>query len=111
MNDISVLLNRTGLGADIPLAGSLLQLLLSLILNLGLALLYNSLNKKRKKSHEMMHSMVYIGLIMTGAMLLIASNPIVAVGLFGAVSIVPLPNGGTESHRHVLYLPLCRCGD
>lgn len=67
---------------------SILQLSLALILMLFLSLIYKSLNSDREDSHIMMHAMVYIGVIMTGTIMLIASNPIVAIGLFGAISIV-----------------------
>lgn len=84
----------TSISSDSPLVwdhsifGSILQLSLALILMLFLALIYKKLNSEQEDCHIMMHAMVYIGVIMTGTIMLISSNPVVAIGLFGAISIV-----------------------
>jgi uncharacterized membrane protein YhiD involved in acid resistance len=73
---------------DYSIAGSFLQLGITLVLVSLIALTYRKLNREREDSHILMLSIIYIGVIMAGAMMLIASNFVVALGLFGAVSIV-----------------------
>jgi len=85
MNSIN---NKAPLIWDYTVFSSILQLSLALILMLFLALIYKKLNSDVEDSHIMMHAMVYIGVIMTGTIMLISSNPVVAIGLFGAISIV-----------------------
>ncbi len=73
---------------DFSILASLSRLGFSFVLTLFLAIAYKSLHSDKEDCHVIMHSIIYVGVIMSGAMMLIASNMVVAFGLIGAVSIV-----------------------
>ena len=56
--------------------------------NFWLAEIYKIMNKSKRENHVMMQSMVFISVILAGAMMVIGNNLAVAFGLVGAVSIV-----------------------
>ncbi len=56
--------------------------------NFWLAEVYKIMNKSKQNNHLMMQSMVFISVILAGAMMVIGNNLAVAFGLVGAVSIV-----------------------
>ena len=56
--------------------------------NFWLAEIYKIMNKSRRENYVMMQSMVFISVILAGAMMVIGNNLAVAFGLVGAVSIV-----------------------
>ena len=56
--------------------------------NFWLAEIYKMMNKSKRDNHLMMQSMVFISVILAGAMMVIGNNLAVAFGLVGAVSIV-----------------------
>ncbi len=56
--------------------------------NFWLAEIYKMINKSKRDNHLMMQSMVFISVILAGAMMVIGNNLAVAFGLVGAVSIV-----------------------
>ena len=56
--------------------------------NFWLAEVYKIMNKSRRDNYVMMQSMVFISVILAGAMMVIGNNLAVAFGLVGAVSIV-----------------------
>lgn len=56
--------------------------------NFWLAEIYKIMNKSRRDNYVMMQSMVFISVILAGAMMVIGNNLAVAFGLVGAVSIV-----------------------
>ena len=56
--------------------------------NFWLAEVYKIMNKSRRDNYMMMQSMVFISVILAGAMMVIGNNLAVAFGLVGAVSIV-----------------------
>ncbi len=56
--------------------------------NFWLAEVYKIMNKSRRENYVMMQSMVFISVILAGAMMVIGNNLAVAFGLVGAVSIV-----------------------
>ena len=56
--------------------------------NFWLAEVYKIMNKSRRDNYIMMQSMVFISVILAGAMMVIGNNLAVAFGLVGAVSIV-----------------------
>ncbi len=66
----------------------LLRLGMTFMLTLILSQLYRYTNREKRDSHVMMHSMVYIGTILSGAMMIIGTNLATAFGLLGAVSII-----------------------
>lgn len=61
---------------------------LAAIHNFWLAEIYKIMNKSKRENHVMMQSMVFISVILAGAMMVIGNNLAVAFGLVGAVSIV-----------------------
>ena len=56
--------------------------------NFWLAEIYKVMNKSKQNNHLMMQSMVFISVILAGAMMVIGNNLAVAFGLVGAVSII-----------------------
>ena len=56
--------------------------------NFWLAEVYKIMNKSRRENYVMMQSMVFISVILAGAMMVIGNNLAVAFGLVGAVSII-----------------------
>lgn len=88
MNEILDLLNNPAQAQDFTIVTSLLRLGYAFILNFLLAITYKLLNSHKEDCHIIMHSIIYIGVIMAGAMMMISSNMVVAFGLLGAVSIV-----------------------
>jgi uncharacterized membrane protein YhiD involved in acid resistance len=56
--------------------------------NFWLAEVYKVMNKSKQNNHLMMQSMVFISVILAGAMMVIGNNLAVAFGLVGAVSII-----------------------
>ena len=56
--------------------------------NFWLAEVYKIMNKSKQNNHLTMQSMVFISVILAGAMMVIGNNLAVAFGLVGAVSIV-----------------------
>ena len=56
--------------------------------NFWLAEVYKIMNKSKRDNFVMMQSMVFISVILAGAMMVIGNNLAVAFGLVGAVSIV-----------------------
>ncbi len=56
--------------------------------NFWLAEVYKIMNKSKQNNYVMMQSMVFISVILAGAMMVIGNNLAVAFGLVGAVSIV-----------------------
>jgi len=56
--------------------------------NFWLAEVYKVMNKSKRDNYIMMQSMVFISVILAGAMMVIGNNLAVAFGLVGAVSIV-----------------------
>ena len=73
-----------------------MEILINCLKGLGLAALHNFwlaevykiMNKSRRENYVMMQSMVFISVILAGAMMVIGNNLAVAFGLVGAVSIV-----------------------
>ena len=61
---------------------------LAAIHNFWLAEVYKIMNKSKQNNHLMMQSMVFISVILAGAMMVIGNNLAVAFGLVGAVSII-----------------------
>ena len=56
--------------------------------NFWLAEVYKLMNRSKQNNYVMMQSMVFISVILAGAMMVIGNNLAVAFGLVGAVSIV-----------------------
>ncbi len=56
--------------------------------NFWLAEVYKIMNKSKQDNYVMMQSMVFISVILAGAMMVIGNNLAVAFGLVGAVSII-----------------------
>ena len=56
--------------------------------NFWLAEVYKIMNRSKQNNHLMMQSMVFISVILAGAMMVIGNNLAVAFGLVGAVSII-----------------------
>lgn len=61
---------------------------LSAFFNLILGEIYKLMNKTKQNNYIMMQSMVFISVILAGAMMVIGNNLAVAFGLVGAVSII-----------------------
>lgn len=61
---------------------------LAALLNSGLAEIYKIMNKSKQNNYVMMQSMIFISVILAGAMMVIGNNLAVAFGLVGAVSII-----------------------
>lgn len=88
MNELMDILNNPAQAQDFTLMTSLFRLAYAFVLNFLLAVTYKLLNNHKEDCHIIMHSIIYIGVIMAGAMMMISSNMVVAFGLLGAVSIV-----------------------
>ncbi len=88
MNEILEMLKSLDGSDDFTVITSLLRLGYAFILTFFLSLTYKFLHAEKEDCHVMMHTMVYIGVIMAGAMMMIGANMVVAFGLLGAVSIV-----------------------
>jgi len=70
------------------LVNCLKGLSLAAFYNFLLAEVYKIMNRSRQNNHVMMQSMVFISVILAGAMMVIGNNLAVAFGLVGAVSII-----------------------
>ncbi|MDC7234658.1 MAG: DUF4956 domain-containing protein [Spirochaetales bacterium] len=88
MNELMEILNNPSQAQDFTIMTSLFRLGYAFVLNFLLAVTYKLLNSHKEDCHIIMHSIIYIGVIMAGAMMMISSNMVVAFGLLGAVSIV-----------------------
>ena len=63
-------------------------LVLAAVHNFWLAEVYKIMNRSKQNNYLMMQSMVFISVILAGAMMVIGNNLAVAFGLVGAVSII-----------------------
>lgn len=63
-------------------------LILAAVHNFWLAEVYKIMNRSKQNNYLMMQSMVFISVILAGAMMVIGNNLAVAFGLVGAVSII-----------------------
>ena len=88
MNEFLDMLNYPAQAQEFTIFTSIIRLAYAFILNFILAIIYKLLNADKENSHIIMHSIIYIGVIMAGVMMMISSNMAVAFGLLGAVSIV-----------------------
>ncbi|OQY35520.1 MAG: hypothetical protein B6241_01050 [Spirochaetaceae bacterium 4572_59] len=88
MNELIELIKNPTVYGDFTVFTSIFRLGSSFLLTFVLALTYNYLHSNREDCHVMMHTMIYIAVIMAGAMMMIGANMVVAFGLLGAVSIV-----------------------
>jgi len=66
----------------------LVRLGITLLMTFILALVYQRIHSDQEDCHIMMHSMIYIGIIITGTMMVIGTSMVVAFGMLGAVSII-----------------------
>lgn len=82
------LTNSIVLTNEVTIMVGLIRLSTTFLLVLALAVIYKRLNRGKEDCHIMMHSMIYIGVILSGAMMVIGTNLVVAFGLLGAVSII-----------------------
>ena len=60
----------------------------SFVLTLILARIYKKIHSKKDDCHTIMQSMIFISVILAGAMMVIGNNLAIAFGLVGAVSII-----------------------
>lgn len=67
---------------------ALTGLSVSFILTFFLALIYKKLHSDKEDCHVIMQSMIFISIILAGAMMIIGNNLAIAFGLVGAVSII-----------------------
>jgi len=73
---------------EISLPSILLRFGITFLLTFYLAGVYRKIHRKHEDCRIMMHSMIYIGMIITGTMIVIGSSVTVAIGMLGAVSII-----------------------
>ena len=106
MNELFDLIKDPVSHNDFTVFASLLRLGYSFLLTFFLALTYKFLHSEKEDCHVMMHTMVYIGVIMAGAMMMIGANMVVAFGLLGAVSIVRFRTA-VSNPVDMSYLFLC----
>ena len=85
---LDILTSPLELTSEVTIFSGLIRLGSTFLLVLILALTYKRLHHGKENCHVMMHSMIYIGVILTGAMMVIGTNLVVAFGLLGAVSII-----------------------
>lgn len=88
MNELIEIIRNPAVHSDFTVFTSIFRLGSSFVLTFLLAITYNFLHSYREDCHVMMHTMIYIAVIMAGAMMMIGANMVVAFGLLGAVSIV-----------------------
>ena len=80
--------------ADFSLPGNLtlfhavMGLFVAFALTFILALIYKVIHREKEDCHVIMHSMIFISVILAGAMMVIGNNLAIAFGLVGAVSII-----------------------
>ena len=75
--------------------------------NFWLAEIYKIMNKSKRDNYVMMQSMVFISVILAGAMMVIGNNLAVAFGLVGAVSIVRFRmNVGSRMDMSFIFLSI-----
>lgn len=66
----------------------LIRFAASALLSSGIALIFNRLNQTKEGNHIMMHTLIFLAVAITGAMMIIGNNLARAFGLVGAVSII-----------------------
>ena len=60
----------------------------SALLSSGIALIFHRLNQAKEGNYIMMHTLIFLAVAITGAMMIIGNNLARAFGLVGAVSII-----------------------
>ena len=81
-------LDRPITGIELPPRVVLVRLGVTFALTFLLSQVYRFMNRQKADRHVMMHSMIYIGTVLSGAMMIIGTNLATAFGLLGAVSII-----------------------
>ena len=73
---------------DLTLIHCLAGLTISFVLTFILARIYKKIHSKKDDCHTIMQSMIFLSVILAGAMMVIGNNLAIAFGLVGAVSII-----------------------
>ncbi len=87
-NEITKHINEISLAGELTLFHAVLGLFTAFVLTFILALIYKVIHREKEDCHVIMHSMIFISVILAGAMMVIGNNLAIAFGLVGAVSII-----------------------
>ena len=86
--EITKHINDISLAGNLTLVHAVLGLFTAFALTFILALIYKVIHREKEDCHVIMHSMIFISVILAGAMMVIGNNLAIAFGLVGAVSII-----------------------
>ena len=87
-NEIAKHMEKISLAGDLTLFHAVMGLFVAFFLTFILALIYKVIHREKSDCHVIMHSMIFISVILAGAMMVIGNNLAIAFGLVGAVSII-----------------------
>ncbi len=87
-NELAKHINGISLSGELTLFHAVMGLFIAFILTFILALIYKVIHREKNDCHVIMHSMIFISVILAGAMMVIGNNLAIAFGLVGAVSII-----------------------
>ena len=87
-NELVKHLDEYSLAGSLTLGHAVLGLSVAFLLTFILALIYKVIHREKEDCHVIMHSMIFISVILAGAMMVIGNNLAIAFGLVGAVSII-----------------------
>lgn len=76
------------IAGDLSILRCFISLFAAFVLSFILALVYKRTHKRQDDCHSIMCSMIFIAVILAGAMMVIGNNLAIAFGLVGAVSII-----------------------
>ena len=89
---MSVILDQLSLDSlfnyDLTVSSILIRFAASAILSSVIALIFNRLNQAKEGNYIMMHTLIFLAVAISGAMMIIGNNLARAFGLVGAVSII-----------------------
>ena len=85
---ITSALEKSTIAGEYHFLHTLTGLFTAFILPLILALIYKKIHSRKEDCHVIMQSMIFISVILAGAMMVIGNNLAIAFGLVGAVSII-----------------------
>ncbi len=88
MSFFSVNIADFSVAGDLTIIQCLLRLGTAFILTFFLSYIYKMINSKKQDRYVIMQSIIFISVILAGAMMVIGNNLAIAFGLVGAVSII-----------------------
>ena len=88
---------------DLSIFSILIRFVSSAILSACIALIFNWMNQQKEGNYVMMHTLIFLAVAISGAMMIIGNNLARAFGLVGAVSIIRF-RSAVKSARDMAYV-------